>query len=323
MITLYIKTHRVTGLKYFGKTIKDDPIAYKGSGKYWRRHLMKHGYDCDTEIYFQTENEKEAIFEALRFSRAYDIVNSDLWANLIEENGLDGAPGGYPRHDISKGKKGKNRPPFSDEWKENLSKARKGLPLNKKHCQRISEALEKKWIVTDPCGNEWSIVNLMKFCRENSLDQGSMSNVASGKHKQHKDGSVKNWSLSHDMPKNGGYHMIGTTSSGTLLICIDARPYHVPVPLVQGELYTLRGYTVGATGYCAALLVEVQAPQIFRVLMGIDGEDGFYRCRFRRFNIHKSFTDMLETANNKQLFMRGLKMKLYFIQMDRLKFEVF
>ena len=84
-------------------------------------------------------------------------------------------------------------------------------------------------------------------------------------------------------------------------MCIDARPYHVPVPLVHGGLYTLRGYTVGATGYCAALLVEVQAPQIYRVLLGIDGEDGFYRCRFRVLNIHKSLTDLLETANNKQL----------------------
>ena len=45
--------------------------------------------------------------------------------------------------------------------------------------------------------------------------------------------------------------MIGVDlSPGTELICIDARPYHVPVPLVQGGLYTLTWiYEVGATGY--------------------------------------------------------------------------
>ena len=80
MITLYIKTHRQTGLKYFGKTTEDDPITYKGSGKHWLRHLIKYGYECDTEIYLQSEDQEYVTQEALRFSRVYDIVNSDLWA---------------------------------------------------------------------------------------------------------------------------------------------------------------------------------------------------------------------------------------------------
>jgi hypothetical protein len=48
------------------------------------------------------------------------------------------------------------------------------------------------------------------------------------------------------------------------------------------------------------LLNEVAAPQIYRVLLNLDGEDGFFRDRFRVLNIHKSFTNMLEEANNKQ-----------------------
>ena len=39
---LYIKTHNITGLKYFGKTI-GNPYSYKGSGTYWNNHLKKHG----------------------------------------------------------------------------------------------------------------------------------------------------------------------------------------------------------------------------------------------------------------------------------------
>lgn len=38
-ITLYIKIHNVTGLKYFGKTTKNNPEKYTGSGKHWKRHI--------------------------------------------------------------------------------------------------------------------------------------------------------------------------------------------------------------------------------------------------------------------------------------------
>ena len=171
MITLYIKTHRKTGLKYFGKTMRDDPISYKGSGKYWLRHLMKHGFDFDTEIYLQSEDIDYVIQEALRFSRAYDIVNSPLWANLVEENGLDGQPKGIL---------------FTDEWREKLSKKRKGIP-NKHHSIKIS----KSWLVINPAGEERIVVNLKQFCKENSLDQGHMGKVSFGKRKQHKGWTCK------------------------------------------------------------------------------------------------------------------------------------
>lgn len=49
ILSLYIKTHNITGLKYFGKTIKN-PFKYKGSGKYWTRHLAIHGNDVTTEV---------------------------------------------------------------------------------------------------------------------------------------------------------------------------------------------------------------------------------------------------------------------------------
>lgn len=40
---LYIKRHSITGLMYFGKTTKSDPVEYKGSGLVWTRHIRKHG----------------------------------------------------------------------------------------------------------------------------------------------------------------------------------------------------------------------------------------------------------------------------------------
>ena len=90
MITLYVKTHRQTGLKYFGKTTCDDPYRYNGSGTYWKLHIKKHGYDVETEIVGAFENIHEAVEFALRFSKENNIVESEKWANLQEENGLDG-----------------------------------------------------------------------------------------------------------------------------------------------------------------------------------------------------------------------------------------
>ena len=45
---LYVKTHRITGLKYLGKT-KQDPYKYRGSGVYWTSHIKKHGYLVDAD----------------------------------------------------------------------------------------------------------------------------------------------------------------------------------------------------------------------------------------------------------------------------------
>lgn len=86
---LYIKTHNLTGLKYFGKTTNKDPYTYKGSGTYWSNHLKVHGSDITTEIIGYYDNEKECRKVAHEFSITNDIVNSKEWANLKIE-ALDG-----------------------------------------------------------------------------------------------------------------------------------------------------------------------------------------------------------------------------------------
>lgn len=87
---LYIKQHNDTGLKYFGKTIKRNPIKYRGSGKYWRNHLKKYGNNVTTIWYKLFENKEELVNYALTFSKENNIVDSKEWANIIVENGLDG-----------------------------------------------------------------------------------------------------------------------------------------------------------------------------------------------------------------------------------------
>lgn len=87
---LYIKEHEKTGLKYFGKTTKD-PLKYKGSGVYWNRHLKKYGKQCVKTIWYKLFLDiDELVLYALNFSENNNIVESEKWANLKIENGLDG-----------------------------------------------------------------------------------------------------------------------------------------------------------------------------------------------------------------------------------------
>jgi hypothetical protein len=86
---LYIKTHNITGLKYFGKTIQN-PIEYQGSGIRWRRHLKKHGNDVTTVIYGYYADFESLKKAALDFSIKNNIIESVEWANLIREQGEGG-----------------------------------------------------------------------------------------------------------------------------------------------------------------------------------------------------------------------------------------
>lgn len=85
---LYVKTHP-TGLKYLGKTVQD-PSKYKGSGTHWLRHLNKHGEEHTTEILFETEDKELFREKAIYYSKLYNVVESNEWANIVPEQGDGG-----------------------------------------------------------------------------------------------------------------------------------------------------------------------------------------------------------------------------------------
>lgn len=86
---LYVKTHNITGLKYFGKTTSNRK-RYRGSGHYWTRHIKKHGYNVTTEILGYFIDRDECMAFAIDFSVKNNIVESLDWANERIENGVDG-----------------------------------------------------------------------------------------------------------------------------------------------------------------------------------------------------------------------------------------
>lgn len=126
---LYIKKHNITGLKYFGKTIRD-PLKYKGSGRYWLAHLKQYGNHVTTEWYQLFDDEKILSEYAIKFSKDHNIVESMEWANLVIENGIN-----------SGGKAGVIR---SSETKQKISNARKGKVTSEETKEKIRAKLKGK-----------------------------------------------------------------------------------------------------------------------------------------------------------------------------------
>ena len=90
MFYLYVKTHSTTGLKYLGHTSAKDPDRYPGSGLYWTSHLKEHGRKWTTEILKECKSKEEIKFWGQHYSDLWNVVASNNWANLIDENGTGG-----------------------------------------------------------------------------------------------------------------------------------------------------------------------------------------------------------------------------------------
>ena len=146
MITLYVKTHKVTGLKYLGKTERD-PYTYSGSGVRWKRELNKYGNDVETEVLFQSENLEDIRKKGLYYSALWNIVESNEWANFIEENGSGGDTSAYRDYEaMSRKTKGVSKGSQSETHRLNNSLGHIGqTPWNKgKKTGSVSEETRKK-----------------------------------------------------------------------------------------------------------------------------------------------------------------------------------
>jgi hypothetical protein len=134
---LYIKEHTVTGLRYFGKTTKYDVNGYLGSGKYWLRHINKYGKEHVVTKWISEPftDESRLVEFATLISEEMNIVKSDKWANLIEENGIDGWVKGISRSEETKKKLSDTRKnnPLTEAQKEQLIKLRKVSGAKKGH----------------------------------------------------------------------------------------------------------------------------------------------------------------------------------------------
>ena len=59
--------------------------------------------------------------------------------------------------------------------------------------KKLSRINSKRWIVTNPNGQEIIVDDMMRFCRENNLRRNAMTSVSSGKVSHH-----KGWKVRHE-----------------------------------------------------------------------------------------------------------------------------
>jgi hypothetical protein len=113
---LYYKQCSHCELKYYGKSTLQNVENYKGSGIRWVRHLKKHNA---TSIHIWNSEwfyDDSIIEAAMKFSFENNIVESNEWANLAIENGVDG--GYLGEKAIESYKKTRSDP----VWKETVGK---------------------------------------------------------------------------------------------------------------------------------------------------------------------------------------------------------
>lgn len=236
---LYIKQHKVTGKLYFGKTTKN-PLKYNGSGLYWSRHLKSHGKDIETLWYCLFTDQEECTKFALMFSEQEDIVNSDLWLNLIFENALNGLPDGYKpsletRQKLSLANFGKLRSHetkskmslsfkgrvISDETRQKLSLANTGKHLSDETKAKMSISLKGR-ITSHEHRKKLSIAAL-NFSPEQRSRQIESVKIKSKETKQKMKISALNRNPSHNMKIGAAHKGIPKTASQKLLISISLK----------------------------------------------------------------------------------------------------
>lgn len=117
----------LNGIKYFCKSVKKNMESYTGSGVRWLRHVKKHGKENIKTLWisdwFNCPSELQKF--ALEYSEKNNIVESEDWANLVPENGLDGGSiighmAGIPK-------------PKSLKHRESISKTLSGITLEERH----------------------------------------------------------------------------------------------------------------------------------------------------------------------------------------------
>lgn len=88
-----------------------------------------------------------------------------------------------------------NNPEYKEALSLRVTAWWENMPTNEKEelSKKYSQSKSKKYVVTNPEGEEFKIVGLKQFCDENKLHQGAMNALAKGKGK-----TYKGWQCRYD-----------------------------------------------------------------------------------------------------------------------------
>lgn len=179
---IYVKQSPI-GLFYLGKTEKENHDKYTGSGTRWLNHLRAHKIkpkDIKTWILHETTNAHDLKIMGIYYSKLFNVIENDNWANLMNEEGCGGTVIRSKKGIYSFSKKMKNyitinkdheekRVPkekidyyYDKGWKKGisenskniLSKIRKNKPKSEDLKKKLSEStkgIKKEQVICPHC----------------------------------------------------------------------------------------------------------------------------------------------------------------------------
>lgn len=185
MYTIYKSTNKKSGKSYIGidinwpkRKIAHKSAVTKGSLLVFHNAMRSYGVDC-----FE--------WEVLEVGEEYEYGLKEREPYFIQEHNTHYLKGnGYNMTDGGEGTFGWVP---SDETKRKISEAKKGksswnkgksapwtAERNRKSKGKGKPSLYKEYLLTDPNGNEHSVIGLTKFCKEHNLHAGNLCSVANG-----------------------------------------------------------------------------------------------------------------------------------------------
>ena len=131
---IYKTTNKINGKIYIGQT-KRSWVGYLGSGRVLSKAISKYGKEnFEREVLCECTTQDELDEMEKYWIKKLNSTNRDIGYN-VEDGGLNGTSGEVPqeiRDRIRRTLKGRKRPPFSESWKENISRGKMGsTPWNK------------------------------------------------------------------------------------------------------------------------------------------------------------------------------------------------
>ncbi len=200
---IYKVTNTINGKCYIGQTIQTlkrritrhlHDVEF-GSSAYYHNAIRKHGWDnfiCDViDTGCQTKDElNEMEFHYIKQYKSHYTENgyNITWGG--DGNSLYGSDNpmyGRKRTDEEKELMSKNRKrkctgednamcrPEMRQW------FKKNNPMNNKESRdKMADKISANWMVTDPHGNELTIRNLKKHCRDNKIPYHKVRNSIDG-----------------------------------------------------------------------------------------------------------------------------------------------
>jgi hypothetical protein len=200
---------------YIGSSsVENIKNGYRGSvssklyKKIWETELKNNPQLFKTKVITTHTNSKEARMRELEFHIHFNVVRSSMYANraLAKPNGFHGSdvkkenhPQWGTHHTVDSkykislkntGKIPHNKGvPMSDTMKQRISNTKRlnpsPAPNKGKQMHYSQDALNKMcraktWLIIDPSGLALTIKNLRNFCKENSLNERAMREIASG-----------------------------------------------------------------------------------------------------------------------------------------------